>query len=62
MRMLIHQTRLPVGRVDTGMTGFNYVYSMDMATIQLGYSPKTTTGNNDDGSNSGAGGLKSSHQ
>ena len=49
-----------VGRVDGGMTGFNYVYSMDMATIQLGYSPKTTTGNNDDGSNSGAGGLKSS--
>jgi outer membrane protein OmpU len=51
---------LPVGRVDTGMTGFNYVYTMDMATIQLGYSPKTTTGNNDDGGNSGAGGLKSS--
>ena len=49
-----------VGRVDTGMTGFNYVYSMDMATIQVGYAPKTTTGNNDDGSNSGAGGLKSS--
>ena len=49
-----------VGRVDTGMTGFNYVYTMDMATIQLGYSPKTTTGNNDDGSNSGAGGKKSS--
>ena len=49
-----------VGRVDGGMTGFNYVYSMDMATIQLGYSPKTTTGNNDDGNNSGAGGLKSS--
>ena len=51
---------LPVGRVDTGMTGFNYVYTMDMATVQLGYSPKTTTGNNDDGSNSGAGGKKSS--
>ena len=49
-----------VGKVDGGMTGFNYVYSMDMATIQLGYSPKTTTGNNDDGANSGAGGLKSS--
>ena len=49
-----------VGKVDTGMTGFNYVYSMDMATIQLGYSPKTTSGNNDDGSNSGAGGKKSS--
>jgi outer membrane protein OmpU len=51
---------LPVGRVDTGMTGFNYVYTMDMATIQLGYSPKTTTTNNDDGANSGAGGKKSS--
>ena len=49
-----------VGKVDTGMTGFNYAYSMDMATIQLGYSPKTTSGNNDDGSNSGAGGKKSS--
>ena len=49
-----------VGKVDGGMTGFNYVYTMDMATIQLGYSPKTTSGNNDDGSNSGAGGLKSS--
>ena len=49
-----------VGKVDGGMTGFNYVYSMDMATIQLGYSPKTTSGNNDDGANSGAGGLKSS--
>ena len=60
MQMQIHQTNCPVGRVDTGMTGFNYVYSMDMATIQVGYAPKTTTGNNDDGSNSGAGGLKSS--
>tara|TARA_B100000674_G_scaffold233171_1_gene191710 strand:- start:133 stop:1119 length:987 start_codon:yes stop_codon:yes gene_type:complete len=49
-----------VGKVDGGMTGFNYVYSMDMATIQLGYSPKTTSGNNDDGANSGAGGKKSS--
>ena len=49
-----------VGKVDGGMTGFNYVYTMDMATIQLGYSPKTTSGNNDDGSNSGAGGKKSS--
>ena len=49
-----------VGKVDGGMTGFNYVYSMDMATIQVGYAPKTTTGNNDDGANSGAGGLKSS--
>jgi len=49
-----------VGKVDGGMTGFNYVYTMDMATIQLGYSPKTTSGNNDDGSNSGAGAKKSS--
>ena len=49
-----------VGKVDGGMTGFNYVYTMDMATIQLGYSPKTTSGNNDDGANSGAGGKKSS--
>ncbi len=49
-----------VGKVDGGMTGFNYVYTMDMATIQVGYSPKTTSGNNDDGSNSGTGGLKSS--
>ena len=49
-----------VGKVDGGMTGFNYVYTMDMATIQLGYSPKTTSGNNDDGSNSGSGGKKSS--
>ena len=49
-----------VGKVDGGQNGFNYVYTMDMATIQLGYAPKTMSGNNDDGNNQGAGGLKSS--
>ena len=26
-----------VGRVDSGITGFNYTYSMDMATVNVGY-------------------------
>ena len=45
----------PVGRVDAGQTGFNYNVSYDMATINVGYSPKTTASGNDDGANSGTG-------
>ena len=49
-----------VGIVDSGTSGFNYTYSMDMATVNVGYSPNTFGSNNDDGANSGAGGNKSS--
>lgn len=49
-----------VGIVDSGTSGFNYTYSMDMATVNVGYSPNTFGSNNDDGANSGAGGSKSS--
>lgn len=45
----------PVGRVDAGITGFNYNVSYDMATINVGYSPKTGSAANDDGGNSGTG-------
>ena len=45
----------PVGRVDAGVTGFNYNISYDMATINVGYSPKTGSAGTDDGGNSGAG-------
>ena len=45
----------PVGRVDAGQTGFNYNVSYDMATINVGYSPKTGATGNDDGGNSGTG-------
>ena len=49
-----------VGQVSLGGTGFNYTYSaMDGVQVDVGYSPKTTSGN-DDGSNSGTGGLRSS--
>ena len=48
-----------VGRVDSGITGFNYTYSMDMATINVGYG-MGADGNNDDGANSGAGSNTSS--
>ncbi|MDC3173767.1 porin [Candidatus Pelagibacter sp.] len=42
------------GRVDGGQTGFNYSYSFDMATVQLGYAPKTTNDfRGDDGTVSG---------
>mgnify|MGYP003303825884 CR=1 FL=1 len=49
-----------VGIVDSGTSGFNYTYTMDMATINVGYSPNSFGTNNDDGANSGAGGSKSS--
>jgi outer membrane protein OmpU len=45
----------PNGRVDAGITGFNYNVSYDMATINIGYSPKTGSAGNDDGGNSGTG-------
>jgi len=49
-----------VGQVSLGGTGFNYTYSsMDGVQVDVGYSPKTAAGN-DDGSNSGTGGLRSS--
>ena len=51
----------PVGRASLGNTGFNYTYSaMDGVKVDVGYSPKTSSGSNDDGGNSGAGALRSS--
>ena len=47
------------GKVDSGITGFNYTYSMDMATINVGYGTGAD-GNVDDGANSGAGSNESS--
>ena len=50
----------PVGRVSGGGTGFNYTNtSMDGVRVDVGYSPKSNGGESDDGSTSGAGGLKS---
>jgi outer membrane protein OmpU len=44
----------PVGRVNQGNTGFNYTYSaMDGVQIDLGYAPKTTGTQRDDGANGG---------
>jgi outer membrane protein OmpU len=44
-----------------GNSGFNYNYSaMDGVSIDIGYSPKSTTGAVDDGGTSGAGALNSS--
>jgi outer membrane protein OmpU len=51
----------PVGRASLGNTGFNYTYSaMDGVKVDVGYSPKTSSGSVDDGGNSGAGALRSS--
>ena len=51
----------PVGRASLGNTGFNYTYSaIDGVQVDVGYSPKTTSGQVDDGSNSGIGGNRSS--
>ena len=48
------------GRVSGGVTGFNYRNTaMDGLTLDVGYSPKTTSSNPDDGANSGTGGLRS---
>lgn len=48
------------GRVSGGLTGFNYRNTaMDGLTLDIGYSPKTTSSNPDDGANSGEGGLRS---
>ena len=48
------------GRVGGGVTGFNYRNTaMDGLTLDIGYSPKTTSSNSDDGANSGTGGLRS---
>ena len=44
-----------------GGTGFNYKYdAIDGVRVDIGYAPKTTADENDDGSNSGTGGKKSS--
>ena len=51
----------PNGRVSHGNTGFNYTYSaMDGIQVDVGYAPKTITTSNDDGSQSGTGGKRSS--
>jgi len=48
------------GKVSGGVTGFNYTNTaMDGLTLDVGYSPKTTSSNPDDGANSGTGGLRS---
>ena len=49
----------PAGKVDGGMTGFNYKYSMDMVTINAGYGLKGTSGSVDDGATSGTGAVNS---
>ena len=49
-----------VGRVSGGVTGFNYTYSMDMVTINAGYSPKSDSDSTSDGSNGTAAALQSS--
>ena len=42
----------PVGRASLGNTGFNYTYSaIDGVQVDVGYSPKSTGGSNDDGVN-----------
>jgi len=44
------------GRVDSGQTGFNYSNSFGMATVNIGYAPKTTNDfRGDDGQFSGVG-------
>ena len=48
------------GRVSGGVTGFNYRNTaMDGLTLDVGYSPKTTSSAPDDGANSGTGALRS---
>lgn len=50
----------PVGRVSGGTTGFNYRNaSVEGITLDVGYSPKSFSGTNDEGSNSGTGGVRS---
>jgi outer membrane protein OmpU len=48
------------GRVDAGVTGFNYAYSMGMTSINVGYGLKGSGDSNDDGENSGTGAVESS--
>jgi len=51
----------PVGRASLGNTGFNYTYSaIDGVQVDVGYSPKTTSGASDEGANSGIDGKRSS--
>ena len=51
----------PVGYASQPLTGFNYTYSaMDGVQVDVGYSSKSTGTSNDDGANSGTGGLRSS--
>ena len=50
----------PNGRVSGGITGFQYTYSNDMLTAQLGYSPKSDSSSTGDGSNGTAAALQSS--
>jgi len=50
----------PVGRVSGGTTGFNYRNaSVEGITIDVGYAPKSTSGTNDEGGQSGTGGVRS---
>jgi len=50
-----------VGYASQPATGFNYTYSaMDGVQVDVGYSSKSTGTSNDDGANSGTGGLRSS--
>ena len=50
-----------VGYASQPLTGFNYTYSaMDGVQVDVGYSSKSTGTSNDDGANSGTGGLRSS--
>lgn len=48
------------GRVDAGVTGFNYAYTMGMTSINVGYGVKGSGDSNDDGENSGTGAVESS--
>jgi len=49
------------GRVDSGQTGFNYNNSFGMATVNIGYAPKTTNDfRGDDGNISGIGASEAS--
>jgi outer membrane protein OmpU len=50
----------PVGRTNGPGTGFNYTNtSMDGVRVDIGYGPKSTGNESDDGGTSGAGGFKS---
>jgi len=48
------------GRVNGGVNGFNYAYTMGMTSINVGYADGTTNTSTDDGGQSGAGSIESS--